>query len=135
MSWRTRGGAVAASNGASIPVDATFLTASSVLFDAVYVPGAEASAQVLSTTPAAIAFVAEAYKHCKAIGAMGAGARLLAAASIFDVDGDIERPPAPASAPAGVVFDADGKLSQFVKAFLPAIAAHRHWTREEAPPS
>ncbi len=129
------GGAVAASNGATIPVDATFLTASSVLFDAVYVPGAEASAQVLSTTPAAIAFVAEAYKHCKAIGATGAGERLLAAASIFDVDGDIEGPPAPASAPAGVVVDADGKLSQFVKAFLPAIAAHRHWTREEAPPS
>jgi catalase len=130
-----RGGAVAASNGATIPVDATFLTASSVLFDAVYVPGAEASAQVLSTTPAAIAFVAEAYKHCKAIGATGAGERLLAAASILDVDGGIERPPALARSPAGVVVDADGKLSQFVKAFLPAIAAHRHWTREEAPPS
>jgi catalase len=130
-----RGGAVAASNGASIPVDATFLTASSVLFDAVYVPGAEASAKVLSTTPAAIAFVAEAYKHCKAIGATGAGERLLSAASILDVDGDIEGPPALASAPAGVVVDADGKLWQFVKAFLPAIAAHRHWTREEAPPS
>ncbi len=58
--------------------DFSFLTGSSVLFDAVYIPGGDASVAALKGEPEASNFVDEAYKHCKAIAATGAGVGLLA---------------------------------------------------------
>ncbi|MBK6427479.1 MAG: DJ-1/PfpI family protein [Blastocatellia bacterium] len=66
--------------------------ASSVLFDAVCVPGAAASAQRLAAMPEAVEFLQQAYKHCKAIGAIGAGKDVLAAASIPGTDAAALRP-------------------------------------------
>ena len=51
-------------------VDHSFATVSSVLFDAVYVPGG-ARAEVLCRNADAVRFVKEAYKHRKAIAASG----------------------------------------------------------------
>ena len=52
---------------ASIKVDKNFLTVSSVLYDAVYVPGGKKSIAALSNEADAISFINQAYNHCKAI--------------------------------------------------------------------
>ena len=60
-------------------VDAVFhfWNARSTQFDAVFVPGGAASATALLAIGEAVGFVVEAYKHCKPIGAVGDGIRLL----------------------------------------------------------
>jgi catalase len=71
--------------GEQIKADFSFLAGSSVLFDAVYVPGGETSVETLEREPEAVNFLNEAYKHCKTIAATGAGVELLDAS---DAAGD-----------------------------------------------
>ncbi|HTO14497.1 MAG TPA: catalase [Edaphocola sp.] len=61
-------GFVTSDSGDEYPVDESLLTAASVVFDAVYVAGGD-SLKILSKEPAALHFVAEAFKHCKPIAA------------------------------------------------------------------
>jgi catalase len=103
----------------------SILTASSVLFDAVFVAGGAGAAQWLAEADA-IDFVRDAYKHCKAVAASGEGVGLLAAAGVpTGGPGD----PAPADA-ATIVAETFGTAS--VRAFIKAMAGHRLWTREPA---
>jgi catalase len=55
----------------------TFANSSSVLFDAVYVPGGGESIEILKEIPDALRFIDEAYKHGKAIAASGEGVELV----------------------------------------------------------
>jgi catalase len=55
----------------------TFANCSSVLFDAVYVPGGEESIQSLNEIPDALRFIDEAYKHGKPIAASSEGVELV----------------------------------------------------------
>lgn len=61
-------GFVKSDSGDEYPIDESLLTASSVVFDAVYVAGGN-SLKILSKEPSALHFVAEAFKHCKPIAA------------------------------------------------------------------
>lgn len=122
-------GVVTGANGAELKVDCSFLTGSSVLFDAVYIPGGDASVAALATQPEAYEFVAEAYKHCKAIAASGAGVGLLATA----LAGKSSEAQASGKQPVvneGVVSGRDASISKVAAAFIKAIAQHRHWERE-----
>ncbi|RYY52600.1 MAG: catalase, partial [Chitinophagaceae bacterium] len=58
-------GSVQSSTGTAIPVDRSFLTTPSVVYDAVYVPGGANSVATLEADPDAIHFLNEAFKHCK----------------------------------------------------------------------
>jgi hypothetical protein len=58
-------------------------------------PGGDKSAEALAAEASAVLFVREAFKHCKAIAASGAGVGLLAAAGIME---DSPAPPASARA-------------------------------------
>ena len=71
-------------NGGAITADYSFLNAASVLFDAVFVPGGDRSVEALAGEGSALLFVREAYKHCKAIAAVGAGVGLLSVAGLGD---------------------------------------------------
>jgi len=102
--------------GETYTVDFSLLTAASVLFDAVFVPGGKKSVQALTAERDAVEFVTEAFRHCKTIGAVREGVELLLACPGLPVDGD-----------AGVVAGANG---QVVKRFVEAMAEHRHWTRK-----
>lgn len=112
-----------------IAVDATFVNMPSVLFDAVLVPAGPGAAAALARDGDAVHFVLEAYKHCKAICTVGEGVGLLATLGIGADD--------PAAAPAGVVVaptpaDSLGDhaaAQQVARAFIAAIARHRHWDR------
>ena len=117
-------GFIAAANGIQIKVDQSFLTAASVLFDAVYVPDGAKSAALLKNEPDAIHFINEAFKHCKAIAADGAGAGFLqitaAGIKIHDKNKTDENNKAD-----GVLIDR--KAEEFIN----AIAQHRFWEREK----
>jgi len=116
-------GYIISSEGNDIKVHSSLLTTSSVLFDAVFVPGGEKSSAALMRDPAAAEFVAEAYKHAKAIGASGSGVRLLRAARILE-DKD-----AASDDPLLVV--EQGPAENVVAAFIDAMAQHRNWEREK----
>ena len=117
-------GVIAGADGSDIKADFSFLTGSSVLFDAIFVPGGEASIEALSAEAAASEFVSEAYKHCKAIAATGAGVDFVQQALVaaYKTDEDQE----------GVITDRGVSIAETATAFIEAIAAHRHWSRETA---
>ncbi len=75
-------GEVKASNGTMIAIDETLFNTVSVLFDAVYVPAGKKSVDALAAEPDAVHFIAEAYKHCKAIGCDADGQKILGLANV-----------------------------------------------------
>jgi catalase len=97
-----------------------------VLFDAVFVPGGDASVEALSAEADALHFVNEAFKHCKTVGATGAGVKLLEATYVSRA---LERGDDP-----GVVTGTDAKAKGVAAAFVEAMAEHRHWDREKGAP-
>lgn len=115
----THNGHIKDDKGVAIKVDFTFLTAASVLFDAVYVPGGAASVNALKGEADAVHFVTEAFKHCKAISADAEGVSLLEISQIPFT--------AKKGAPAGVI------INQKPADFAAAIASHRFWEREKKP--
>lgn len=119
-------GYLTTNNGNQVKIHFSLLTASSVLFDAVYVADGKASVDAFKNHPAAIEFVFEAYKHCKAVAASGAGKEL------FDAAGIPSKLPAVAEAGTdeALVIGASGSTSKVARAFITAIAKHRNWDRE-----
>jgi catalase len=119
--------------GGELNAEHSVLTASSVLFDAVYVPGGEAGVEALASEPQAIEFIVDAFKHYKAIAASGAGTKLLAAAGISGARPHPEGGP-DADPRAGIISGGDKDLAKVATAFIVAIAQHRAWTRGLKPP-
>jgi catalase len=124
-------GVVTGANGNELKVDFSFLTGSSVLFDAVYIPGGNASVKTLLSQPEAHEFVYEAYKHCKAIAASGAGVEFLAE-SLGGRFRGTEASGKEVAAYEGVVSSRDASIGNVARAFIQAIAQHRHWERENS---
>ncbi len=93
-------------------------------------PGRDRILKTLPAEPRAFEFVAEAYKHCKTIGATGKGMALLQAAGISTNDraptGKGRKP----SGPEGVVIGKDAAIKGVAGEFIQAVAQHRHWGRE-----
>jgi catalase len=110
-------GALAAADGSAVPVMHSVLTAESVMYDAVYVPGGAGSAEALKSNADAIHFVQEAFKHFKPLGAAGAGADVLELAAIKADD-------------PGVVTAASG--AEAAEPFMAAVGKHRFWDRARA---
>jgi catalase len=115
-----------------LEVDRPLTTMASVLYDAVLVAGGSGSVETLKANGAAIRYVAEAFKHGKAVGGIGAGVELLREAPLNGAqlsDGEMVDA-------AGVVTlgsEDNGQREQFARAFADAIARHRHFEREVAP--
>jgi catalase len=103
-------------------VDHTFLTAPSVVFDAVLVPGGAAAAQALMKDGNAVHFVLEAFKHCKPLCLIGESAEILRTAGVLPPEGPV---------PAGVLVGSNEPTTrvQMAQDFIAAIGRHRHWSR------
>jgi len=122
-----RQGYLLSANDVEIAVHHSLLTAASVLYDAVYVPGGTNSVATIAAEPDAIHFLNEAFKHCKAIAA-DTGAQQALQATYFAkklpsdyTDETVLR--------EGVIL---GDNSQtLARQFRDAIAAHRFWDREK----
>jgi len=121
-------GAIATDGGQPVHACQTFLTTSSVLYDAVVVPGGKSAAD-LAQNAAAVHFVRESFRHAKPIGASNEGLRLLTVAALPGIElagrksGDV-------SISHGVVTVVDRELTAFTLAFVDAIRQHRHHDRD-----
>jgi catalase len=122
-------GQIRAHDGRPVDVDRTFLTTSSVLYDAVWVPDSAQPETGLDQIPEAVEFVREAFRHAKPVGANGSGVAFVEASLLdpADANGGAE------SRQRGVVLQREGDAREFAKAFAEAIAAHRHFDREPRP--
>ncbi|AZI43395.1 catalase [Deinococcus psychrotolerans] len=96
-----------------VKVDKTILTTPSVVYDAVYIPGGAASLGALSSMGDAVRFVAQAYKHGKAVGASHEALSFL------------QRCGVPVDAAKGVFDLSKQSADDFVK----GVAQHRFWNR------
>jgi catalase len=124
-------GVLTGANGTVVKADFSFLTGSSVLFDAFYVPDGEASVASLKNEPEAANFLIESYKHCKTIAANGAGVELLATAGIVTAADEIPSTGKLEVRP-GLLASRDSNVQGLGNEFVQAIAKHRHWEREPA---
>lgn len=125
------GGSILGIKDRELIVDFSLLTTSSVLFDAIYIPGGAQSVATLIIDADAVHFVSEAYKHCKTIAATGEGVELIRASyagAALKTKGGSETPPV--TGDGLIVSDASDALN-VSKDFIAAIALHRHWTREQ----
>jgi catalase len=120
-------GAADTLQGETIEVEVTLETTPSVLYDAVAVPGGDEAVKVLGTIGHAQEAIKDAYRHCKPILAIGAGSTLL------DACGASENTTAGDPDPGILVF-AEGEAAEALRAFIAAIAKHRHFVREIDPP-
>lgn len=116
-------GEVSTEKGVSIPVDKTLMTVSSVLYDAVYIPGGSKAIAALAQKPDAVDFISLANKHCKPVAFEEDADPLIQKTSIGD---DMRAK----KSLAGIV---SGKEKDLSRDFIKAIAQHRFWEREKSP--
>lgn len=113
-------GTVITDSDGAIAVDFSFLTVSSVLFDAVYIPHA-LGFDALAKNDDVMEFLNEAYKHCKVIGADGQATELInLAAFALKMNND----------DGGILLTGDIASSNFAQNFVAAMGEHRFWERE-----
>jgi catalase len=121
-------GHVSTATGRTLAVDFTFNNTSSVMFDAVLIPGGVASADELCRLGLAVHFALEAYKHCKPICAINEGVRLLSTLGFSQSQQKDMALTVPT--PGVVIADSqktiEGQISQ---EFMTAMLQHRHWDR------
>ncbi|PAM93763.1 catalase HPII [Flavobacterium sp. IR1] len=101
-------------------VDFSFLTVSSVLFDAVYVPDG-LGLSVLADSDDVNEFLNDAYKHCKVIGVDGAASALLDTAPFASKITNEDQ---------GLIIADKVASESFATAFIAAMGKHRFWDRE-----
>jgi catalase len=124
-------GSIETNKEETILVDASFLTNSSVMYDAVFVPHGSKSIDALLHCDDALKFVNEAYRHCKPIGAMGHGIKLLQKALFKNIPyADVE---SNAMTENLGVLTAGSKtdINSYLHKFREILADHRHWKRED----
>lgn len=114
-------GAVISDIDGEIHADFSFLTASSVLFDAVYIPDG-LGLTVLAESDEVNEFLNDAYKHCKVIGADGRAVSLLSAANFASKITNDDQ---------GLIVTKEVASEKFTKDFIQAMGKHRFWDREQ----
>jgi catalase len=121
-------GTVTGENNTIIPVNKSLLTAASVFYDAVYVPGGANSVGSLAKDPEALHFLNEAFKHCKAIAADSDALPVLEATNFAR-----KLPKAPTTdlkaVDEGLIINND--MAVLSKQFIAAVSKHRFWDREQ----
>jgi len=108
----TRIAGVSLADGSRLTADFQLAGGPSVLFDAVMLVVSHEGAMALSDDPAAVAFVCDAFRHCKVIGHVPAAKPLLETACVKADPGVVEVP------------------KQSAKSFIIAAANGRIWDRE-----
>mgnify|MGYP002344605961 FL=1 len=121
-------GQVTGTDKKKIPVEESFLTGASVLYDAIYIPGGKDSVATLQSNADAVHFLNEAFKHCKAIAADVEASPVLEATYFFSKV--YQELSAETVLDDGIIVDEDPK--SLVDKFIKAIAQHRFWEREKS---
>jgi len=103
-------------DGKKLKVDQSLLIASSVLFDAVFIPSGK-GINALKENKEVAEFITDSFKHCKVIGGEEEGAVLIQSIQIIKE--------------AGKKLDEGVVLNKDTTAFIKALGKHRFWEREE----
>jgi catalase len=120
-------GYVVAEDGTQLMVKKSLLTAASVLYDAVYIPGGVNSVATLAAEADAVHFVNEAFKHCKAIAADESALQVIESTYFArKLPADFTNESVKVE---GVIVQ--GKADKLARQFVTAIAQHRFWDREK----
>jgi catalase len=120
-------GRVLGGGAAPLEVEVSMEAAPSAVWDALVIPGGDASTAALSQSGHALEFLKDQYRHCKPVMLIGAARRLLAKANIPEKlsSGDED---------AGLLLVDDERVAAAVPVFARALAQHRHFARETDPP-
>ena len=129
-------GTLKGAKGTEIPVDFSLLTAASVLFDALYIPGGTGNPVVLNNEPEAIEFIRDAFKHCKTLGGNAVNAPLLRLADpgLEKLIGSDAKALAKVFNKNGVVLAPSNLAQDLIREFIGAMDEGRHWIREADKP-
>ncbi|MFO7550395.1 MAG: catalase [Haliea sp.] len=114
-----RVGMFVADSGEAIEADRSMENSPGVLFDALVVPDGRKAVEALERDPNTMEFIRNVFSHCKAIVALGAGRELLEKAGL---GADLDKDP-------GILLANSKNASAVASAFIDAIAAHRHLSR------
>lgn len=115
-------GFITTQEGGEIPVEFSFFTSSSVLFDAIFIP--HGSNQIdLASDPDVMEFLNDAYRHCKIIGVDGDGVDLLSVPQFLAKGDDLQD--------GGIITNNQQNNQAFYTNFIDAMKMHRYWEREE----
>lgn len=120
-------GFIIAADDTRIEADHSFLTAASVLFDAVYVAGGTNAVATLEAEANAVHFLNEAFRHCKPIAAAEDALQVLEATYFSK-----KLPPdyqEDTVLMEGILVGTPNR--KFAKLFVQLIAQHRFWEREK----
>jgi catalase len=118
---------ILAESDEQIPVNHSLLTAASVLYDGVYVPGGTNSVATIEADADAVHFLNEAFKHCKAIAADTAALQVIEA-TYFAKKVPAEFTDKSVLLDGIVIGD---NPSQLADQLILALAQHRFWDREK----
>lgn len=113
-------GSISTDTGGAITADFSFLTASSVLFDAIYVPHGSDLSEIADSGEVQ-EFLNDAYKHCKVIGADGEASKIVSNAPFIAEITNFD---------SGIVMTSEIATAGFAKEFINAMKMHRFWQRE-----
>lgn len=118
-------GNIVSAEGTNITADKTLLTAASVFYDAVYVPGGAESVNTLETNADAIHFLNDAFRLCKPIAADAQAHKVLETAFLTS---QIPQHSSDHVIEEGIIIQQD--FQTLCRQFISAIARHRFWDRE-----
>jgi catalase len=119
-----RVGRFSTEDGGEVEADMSMENAPSCLFDALVLPDGAAAVAALAADAHTLDYVKDQYRHCKAILALGASSALLEQAGISSIAGE----------EAGILLADANKAARVAPAFITAVAAHRHPSRDSDPP-
>jgi catalase len=111
-------------DGSEVEANKSMENSPSVLFDALVLPEGAKAIEVLSRDGHTMEFVKDQFRHCKTILAIGASSELLEMAGIPLEDGK----------DAGILLSEPDRAGKIAPAFIAAMAAHRHDSRDSDPP-
>ncbi|MGK2925677.1 MAG: catalase [Lysobacterales bacterium] len=121
----SRVGLFVGDSGEEIEANKSMENSPGVLFDALVVPDGSEAVQALAGNGHTTEFIGDVFRHCKTILALGAGRELLEMAGIGPIMDEA----------AGILLAEGADAARTAAAFINAIAAHRHYSRESDPPT
>lgn len=119
-----RVGRFVADDGSTIEAGKSMENAPAVLFDALVLPDGARAIATLAGDGHTMEYLKDQFRHCKAILALGASSELLDMAGIS----------ATLKNDTGLLWSESKKARDIAPAFIKAIAAHRHVSRDSDPP-
>ena len=114
-------------DGGTVEAEASLENEPGVLFDALVLPDGAAAVATLARDAHTAEFITGQYRHGKTILALGASSQLLDEAGVPATLPDGKPDP-------GVLLAQSADIGTTAKAFIAAVALHRHFARESDPP-